>query len=62
MGVGETHKRKRKSARDFRLLCLLAGWLAGWSQNCGRFERFENKKSSSHQMPTQTRTERLRAS
>lgn len=23
LGVGETHKRKRKSVRDFRLLCLL---------------------------------------
>ena len=24
LGVGETHKRKRKSVRDFRLLCLLS--------------------------------------
>ena len=55
MGVGETHK----NAYDFFLTTRLKiVRYACYPQNRSRFERFENKKSSSHQM----RTERLRAS
>lgn len=40
MGVGFTHK----NAYDFFLtLCLIIVRYACCSQNCGRFERFENE-------------------
>ena len=55
MGVGETHK----NAYDFFLtLCLIIVRYACYPQNCERFDRFENEKSSSRCV----RTERLRAS
>ena len=40
MGVGETHKEQ---TIFFMTDCLKIVCYACWSQNCGRFERFENE-------------------
>ena len=55
LGVGETHGNANDFFSDGRLIIVC---YACWSQNHGCFERFGNKKFSSHQM----RTAALRAS
>ena len=45
VGVGETHKANENQSVIF--VCY-----ACYPQNCGHFERFENKKSSSRRVRT----------